>query len=416
VNTKGVNKVSAQKIYGDEAGFTGENMLDDQQPYFCYTTVAIDETEAEKIISELRDKYHFQNGSELKGKTVYKRRDNLRIIEDLLSKVNKRFKTTIDDKRFTVCCRLFEYIYEPVLAANSSIFYSNFFHLMIANSFYLSYTARNEFAVKLFNDTYNYLRWGSIDNLEILFKKEYIEKATYPIKYFLRFAYKYRDIILEEFKLKEEGNKIITPDWLLDLTLTKINLMLGMWGEEYEQLEVYLDNSKPLFSEISMMCFDAMVNRKGNPVYMEFGGKRDIITYNLVRRPNLISSDESYGIQIADLLSSMFIKSALNAKFKKDEKSITSFKLFLENIDNRGFIFPDIKYIQYDKYPLSFVNVQVFRQIDEWIMEGKHPLLDVVDFYNLVISGVLNRPPEDLQENFSKYNSYQDMLDDFEIS
>lgn len=41
-----------QRIYFDEAGFTGDNLLDPDQPYFVYAGVAIDENYAEDIHSE----------------------------------------------------------------------------------------------------------------------------------------------------------------------------------------------------------------------------------------------------------------------------------------------------------------------------------------------------------------------------
>ena len=202
---------------------------------------------------------------------------------------------------------------------------------------------------------------------------------------------------------------------MLDLSMTKVNLMLGLWGEKYSQLSVVLDESKPLFSENSKTCFKPMVERKGKQVYFEFGGKKEPITYNLVSMPELKSSKDSYGIQIADLISSMFLKSYLN--FGKDDnywiilKSVT-----IRSIKNKGFLFPDKKIIQRDKYPLAFINSMVLDQIDIWIQEGIHPLSMITDFYNAMIGGVLFDPPEEFKESFSKYKTYDEMINDFTVS
>ena len=63
-------------------------MIDSEQPYFCYSTVALEENEAKEIIDSLRNKYKFQNSKELKGKTIFKRKDNVEIVDDLL-KLNR---------------------------------------------------------------------------------------------------------------------------------------------------------------------------------------------------------------------------------------------------------------------------------------------------------------------------------------
>lgn len=402
-------------IYGDEAGFTGENMLDKDQPYFCYSTVALEEKDAESIIEMLRDKYHFQNEQELKGKTLFSRSDSLEITKDLLEAIDGNFITTIDDKKFTVCCRLFEYIFEPVLAENNSIFYTNHFHLTIANMLYLSLNTGHKFAKEIFDDLYNYLRWGEVEELKILFKEEFIETDSDDnLMFILKFAFKYKDIILKEFSGKVDDSKIITPDWMLDLSITKVNLMLSEWGSKYDELTVILDDSKPLFSDFATTCFEPMINRKGEQVYIQFGGKTVPITYNLKEQPLMASSKDYYGIQVADLVSSLFLKSALNMKKYQRAKDI--FDLFLKYIDNKGFIFPNIEYLEIEKYPLAFINRMLLDQMKNWLDQDISPLEEVVDFYLAMFEGVLYSPPDELSEAFSKYRVPEDIYYDFEVN
>ncbi|MDA8328693.1 MAG: DUF3800 domain-containing protein [Betaproteobacteria bacterium] len=51
-----------QKIYFDEAGFTGNNLLDSHQKYFSYGSVATNDKEAREFVSALIKKYNIQNG------------------------------------------------------------------------------------------------------------------------------------------------------------------------------------------------------------------------------------------------------------------------------------------------------------------------------------------------------------------
>ena len=60
------NLILPQTIYCDEAGFTGNNMLDTEQPIFTYASVAMDQTEAKDLIMRIRQRHHIK-AEELKG-------------------------------------------------------------------------------------------------------------------------------------------------------------------------------------------------------------------------------------------------------------------------------------------------------------------------------------------------------------
>ena len=53
-------------IYCDESGFTGENLLHDEQIIFSYASISCDEIEAEEFAKYIIKKYKIQT-AELKG-------------------------------------------------------------------------------------------------------------------------------------------------------------------------------------------------------------------------------------------------------------------------------------------------------------------------------------------------------------
>ena len=59
----------AQTIYFDESGFTGNNLLNLNQPAFVYASVAIDPQNASHLHSELVSRFQLQ-GKEMKGKNL----------------------------------------------------------------------------------------------------------------------------------------------------------------------------------------------------------------------------------------------------------------------------------------------------------------------------------------------------------
>ena len=72
-NTAGTSSdktmAGAQTIYFDESGFTGNNLLNLDQPAFVYTSVAIDPQNASRLHNELVSRFHLR-GKELKGKNL----------------------------------------------------------------------------------------------------------------------------------------------------------------------------------------------------------------------------------------------------------------------------------------------------------------------------------------------------------
>lgn len=60
-----------QDIYCDEYGYSGDYMMDKEQPYFVYSSVAIDEKTATDIICHVKESFRIQ-GEELKGSKMIK--------------------------------------------------------------------------------------------------------------------------------------------------------------------------------------------------------------------------------------------------------------------------------------------------------------------------------------------------------
>jgi hypothetical protein len=58
-----------QTIYGDETGFSGNNLLDESQPYFVYCTVAVSHERAGDLVNQAKRDFRLDN-PELKGQKL----------------------------------------------------------------------------------------------------------------------------------------------------------------------------------------------------------------------------------------------------------------------------------------------------------------------------------------------------------
>jgi hypothetical protein len=120
----------------DEAGFTGPQLLDQHQPYFVYASHDLQPSECEKLISDLRARYPIQ-GNELKAKNLKHNSFWAGLCQDLSQKTDGRSLVVTYNKKVALSGKFVEYFFEPVLSANSRLFYSTEFHKYIMNVSYL---------------------------------------------------------------------------------------------------------------------------------------------------------------------------------------------------------------------------------------------------------------------------------------
>jgi len=140
-----------QEIYCDEHGYSGNYLMDREQPYFVYASVAIKESAAKDIVAATKKDFGIQ-GEELKGRALVKYNRGRKAISRILSLLSGSIKVSISDKKYALACKFFEYIFEPTFASQSSLFYSIGFHRFIANILYLHFTARSAHAEDIFED------------------------------------------------------------------------------------------------------------------------------------------------------------------------------------------------------------------------------------------------------------------------
>src|SRR5688572_14091461 len=123
--------MAAKKIYCDESGFTGPELLRGS-PYFTYSSIAIEPDEASELVARIIRDYRIQ-AAELKGRKMLRHPRGRRAVEDVFKKLAGRTKTGVFEKRFALAGKFYEYVFEPPLAKQSGIFYAARFHLFIAN-------------------------------------------------------------------------------------------------------------------------------------------------------------------------------------------------------------------------------------------------------------------------------------------
>jgi len=319
-----------QEIYCDEHGYSGNYLLDAQQPYFIYSSIAIDGIIAKETVTEIKKDFQV-NSNELKGGRLLKYNKGRRAILKIIKSNFKNIKISVSDKKYALACKFVEYIFEPTVASQNSIFYAIGFHKFIAGILYLEFMARNETSEYIFDDFEKLMRKMDLESLGILFSPIAQPNMSPVLKDIRDFAFYNKGTIIKEIDSLKGTNH---GKWVLDLSTSSLFALLGHWGERYEQLKVFCDTSKPIESGLDL--FNVMINRKDKK-YVQLGGEKHPLTFNLAEPISLVDSIEHAGIQLADVIAAAYGYAFKNRNDKYSKELIE----FGSDIFGPGSIWPE---------------------------------------------------------------------------
>ncbi|HFD0317697.1 DUF3800 domain-containing protein [Serratia marcescens] len=311
-----------KNVYFDESGFTGNNLLSKDQPYFSYAAVVTDDIESKEFVEYIMQKYSI-NADELKGSTLVNSRRLQPAVDELLNHFKGRMRVIVNQKKYALSGKFFEYIFEPVLALKSSMFYSLNFHLFISNIMYFSLTAKDEFSELLHSRFEDFSR-GKIHVDEFI--EPIGESKHSDIMAEIHDFAKYNISIIEEEYAGLEGTGI--DKWLLDLTSTSLHNLLCDISSKFGSVRAICDSSKPLITHQD--TFNKMIGKE-KIVYETFNKKKIPITFNLAEPIVLSDSKVTHGIQIADVIAAASVY-VLNNKKNKEKYYRKWLKLFEDEI------------------------------------------------------------------------------------
>jgi hypothetical protein len=282
-----------------------------------------------------------------------------RAITSVLRACGENVRLATHLKKFALACKFFEYIFEPALAEQNSIFYDCDFHQFIGNLLWMMLRVRDVSAETIFEEFSSFARLGSPEALEKLFPagRGIVDVGRDPLAAISLFAMINRGTIQAEIhSIHRDRSK---PSWVLDLTTTSLFGILRHWGQVFDELDVFCDKSKPLETDMDIM--KAMVGRTDH-FFVRMLGKETQFTFNLVREPALVDSRDHPGIQIADVFASSVARAwQQNFRSKADSTETDWLAMTLDcHIDD--CIWPDLNLVDLDSQS-GFVNTLVLLEL-----------------------------------------------------
>ena len=360
-------------IFIDEAGFTGPDLLNKDQPFFILSSLSIEEAEAAVIVANIKKSYKIQ-AQELKAKKLLKTAYGKKAIIDIINQLQGRFAISCNHKEYSLCCKFFEYVFEPVLQDNNMLFYEKKFHLFIANILYIHVVAKEARAVELLLKFNEMMRQKDIEALKSIILSQ---QDAYVFKHIIDFVEGYIDQIAAEMNIIGSLDK-----WVLDLTTSALFSLLRHWSLSIPALEVYCDPSKPV--EAVRHFLDVMVGRTDRPMISFPGGKEYCPVFNLKQPLSFLDSSSSAGIQLADILAGVTMHA-----LKHDDEELL--ELLTSSIIEES-IFPTIENADISQKETA-INTTVLIELAERAQNKKDPLENMRDYYTFAEAQYDISPP-----------------------
>lgn len=302
--------MQAKKIYCDEAGFTGANLLDANQPNFTFASTDIEESDARNLLDEAIRKFSLQkfqkSNGELKGAELAKNVQGQAALEWIFERCRENFLVTIHNKLFAIAAKFFDLTFEPIISNYNQFFFKVNFHRFVVAAIYAGLITGDKLMLEAVKDFHTIFQ--PRNRLDGTVLKATVDKIsvnpTSAVENILYLWQLNEEKILAEYDDLSDKSELINK-WTLELSLTSLHTALNHWGAKHKVITPVCDDSKPL-SELKDVIDNLGGRYKLDDDYLPvFNGA----TINPVE---FGTSHGNASIQVADLVASAFYYAANN--------------------------------------------------------------------------------------------------------
>jgi hypothetical protein len=368
-------------IFCDEAGHTGPAMLDKDQRYFAFSSVALSEQEARELVRKARLVCPVQM-PELKAAKLLKSSRGRQLIRELLAGAADRYAVVVHDKLLALCAQFYEYIFEPVFKASPWFLYEKKLHHFVAMVLYLWFSGREPDAQQALSQFQAYMRSFDEAQAPLLFGRIAMSESLNrdPLESIVRFARASRELIVADNatladQLPAEGR------WILDLATTSIWTHLNHWGAKERPLAITCDDSRPLLANIPNLTGD---DNDPGIRRARMKGHQGHLGWRLYRPVEFTSSTGHTGLQIADVIAGV-AAFAIQRDIPADA-DVTFFRESMAQHALPSCILPNFEVVDLHRKQAA-VNAAILYRLAERAELGSDLLFDIESDYEFAENG-----------------------------
>lgn len=350
----------------DEAGFTGPRLLDEDQTIFVYASHDLSSEDASAIVADIRGRLKLQ-APELKAGLLRKRGNWIEIAQEIANRAEGRAIVMICDKRLNLGGKAYEYIFEPVLAENSGLFYRYNLHRFVMNALHRIMYVSGAPVHTIASQFQTFMRSFKPEDAPSLFDGSHENNRDHVVmNCVLRFAKGYaKTIAAESTHLQADENPI--GKWTLDLTATSLwSLLFFGWGHRHPQIDVLCDESKPPGAMVDV--FNGWVD-SAKEVPISDGQYPRTMRLNLANPIRFGSSKDNPTLQIADVLAGL----SVDAVRHRTNPAYAGLSAWLDRHIHMDHTLPDDDHID-GRQLLPRANLAVLQELAARANRGADPL------------------------------------------
>ena len=319
--------LQAPKVFFDEAGNTGDNLLDKEQPIYVLSSNDYSDAEIQQILSPLSiakgNELHFKN---LKKYSKYRNAIIDVFNHDLIT--SEHIKYSYADKKFGLVCNIVDKIIEPMFYDVGYNMYKKGLNLTYANGLYIvgiSHCNKELFSRFLF-DFQSLMREQTASNINSFYRT--VEEILLV-----------KNEIIEDIFSCIAASKAQIIDFIdgydkysMDFSVSTFAILCDWWGKQLnKKFEVIHDNSKQI--EHWEGHIKSMSNDKIKKTEIGYDYRKS--TYPLlIESLTLVDSKSHKQIQFADIVSSAVSYCLKIRHIDKNETDDFANKIFTSKLAN----------------------------------------------------------------------------------
>lgn len=312
-------------LYFDEAGYTGADLINGQQPYFTLASVLLERDEIAKIKCDIG---YDDWGKELHFKSMYSNPQGRKMLERIFSHPllnEKRVRLAFAYKRYCIYAQIVNILIETFYTEHGVNIYKGASNLVMANCLYYGAVLHpNQDLVKEFES--NFVRMVRVQDV-------------YSVADFYRTTDKLRsdgdtnEMLLEFLNLVPQTIVTIrdalgVAPFYMDLTVPLFSESIQRWFAETNiKYDVMFDSSEPFYANQNLLF--SLRDMKHEEIKVGYGDSKHVYPFP-VGDMSIAKSHEEFGIQLADMFASAlnFVLTPRTDKFTKYQETLRQLPLF----------------------------------------------------------------------------------------
>lgn len=322
------------QLFLDESGYSGQNLLDEEQPLFTIATLGLPELECKRL-----KQVHFgrSQSKELKHTALARRESGRRAVlsflDELLS-LPGSVRIYVVHKRFALARKLVDYFVEPFYFDRGINLYEGWKIVSFTNALYRAVPgiAGENYFSGLLERCQHLLTSRTQDAVTVLREHVRLHAANENLDYLLYPVYDY----LGDPDAIEDISTL--PSDSLDLSLSIALPLLSLWRQDTvptERIRLYHDQSSVMSNQSAWWTFLTAPDRT------PYGTFTDTVTFPIgLDTTEFVRSEDWAGVQLVDVIAGAFTRACRWLIRQRPVDDTYGSKLFerLGRLDERNFM------------------------------------------------------------------------------